>query len=135
MPPVLHPPPATFSCHRRHDGTVICRVAGQIDMDARTAIRAAFRLALDLTAAQATLIVDLAGMHFCDSTGLNALLQLRADAQAQHARLLLSDAGPQFSRLLQASGADTLFSVHPTLTAAVRAAHPAPGSLGPTTRP
>ncbi|MFJ9576299.1 STAS domain-containing protein [Streptomyces sp. NPDC101191] len=126
MPRGLHAPLAAYSCHRRSDGTVLCRVAGQIDMDARTTLHATFQSALDLARPRATIVVDFAGVAFCDSTGLNALLRLRLDAEAADVLLVLSDPRPQFTRLLEVSGTRSLFTVYPTLDAALRATHPAP---------
>ncbi|WP_052434066.1 STAS domain-containing protein [Streptacidiphilus melanogenes] len=117
---------ASFSCHRRPDGTVVCRVRGHVDVDSRTAVRDAFRFALDLVPSHCTLVVDLADLAFCDSTGLNALLRLRHDAQQKHTHMVLSGPGRQFRRLLEVTGADALWTVHPNIDAAVRAAASAP---------
>ncbi|WP_052440831.1 STAS domain-containing protein [Streptacidiphilus anmyonensis] len=122
MHPAVRRPAASFSCHCRWDGTVVCRVRGQVDVDSRTAVRDAFRFALDLARSGATLVVDLSDMGFCDSTGLNALLQLRHRAQAKQTHMVLSGPQRQFRRLLEVIGADALWTVHSNLDAAIRAA-------------
>jgi anti-anti-sigma factor len=120
----VHPaqpgPAASYSCHRRTDGNVVCRVRGEVDTESGAGVHGAFQLALDLAPRLATIVVDLSGMGFCDSTGLNAMLRLRHDAHAKQVEVVLSEPGRQFMRLLEVTGTDTLWTVHPSLRAAIR---------------
>jgi anti-anti-sigma regulatory factor len=59
-------------------------------------------------------------MGFCDSTALNAMLRLRHDAHVKHVEVVLSEPKHQFLRLLRVTGTDRLWTVHPTLRAAIR---------------
>jgi anti-anti-sigma factor len=122
--PAPQPPAASFSCQRRPDGTVVCHVGGDVDADSRIALRGAFDRALGLARRDATIVVDLAALGFCDSTGLNALIRLRNDAGTEGVHMVLSEPAPQFRRLLEVTGADALWVIHPGLEAAIRATTP-----------
>ncbi|WP_052390448.1 STAS domain-containing protein [Streptomyces sp. NRRL B-24484] len=91
------------------DGALVCTVEGDLDLDGARAVRPDLEAALD--AAATDLCVDLSGVGFCDSSGLNLLLRLRTRAQARGVRLVLSSLPPQMRRLLDMTGADTVFAV------------------------
>ncbi|MFD4867057.1 STAS domain-containing protein [Streptomyces sp. NPDC058412] len=57
----------------------------------------------------AEIVVDLTDLTFCDSAGLNALLQARPTAQGLGRRVQLHDPSRQMTRLLERTGADQFF--------------------------
>ncbi|MEV4561531.1 STAS domain-containing protein [Kitasatospora sp. NPDC049285] len=89
------------------------------DLDIETLGRA--RPALDETIAghPSTLVVDLGAVGFCDSSGLNLLLKARMAAVAADIRLRLAAPSSAVSRLLELTGADSVFAVHPSVDAAL----------------
>ncbi|GAA1073348.1 MULTISPECIES: STAS domain-containing protein [Kitasatospora] len=91
------------------DGAVVCAVEGDLDLDGANAARPDLEAAL--AAAATTLCLDLAGVGFCDSSGLNLLLRLRTRARERDVRLVLCALPPQMRRLLAMTGADTVFAV------------------------
>ncbi|MCU7826590.1 STAS domain-containing protein [Kitasatospora sp. DSM 101779] len=91
------------------DGALVCAVEGDLDLDGAHAARPDLEAALD--AAAAALCLDLGGVGFCDSSGLNLLLRLRSRARERGVRLVLSSLPPQTKRLLDMTGADTVFTV------------------------
>ncbi|GGR48078.1 anti-sigma factor antagonist [Streptomyces cinereoruber] len=74
-----------------------------------------------------TVILDLAGVTFCDSSGLNALLHLRRHAQDTGGQLALAAPPAQMLRLLTLTGMDSVFALYGSLAEAW-AAHPTPGA-------
>ncbi|MFJ9344637.1 STAS domain-containing protein [Streptomyces sp. NPDC101733] len=59
----------------------------------------------------AEIVVDLDGCTFCDSTGLNILLQARREAVAHGRTVRLVSPRPQLVRILRRTGTIDLFSI------------------------
>ncbi|MGW2254203.1 STAS domain-containing protein [Kitasatospora sp. NPDC001660] len=95
----------------------ILRLDGEVDHDQRTDLEDALRRAIKN--GEPRLIIDLAGVSFCDSTGLNALLAARLDATANSVRLILVAPPPQLRRLLEITGADEVFTIRYNVQAAL----------------
>ncbi|MFK4148851.1 STAS domain-containing protein [Streptomyces sp. NPDC004065] len=75
--------------------------------------------ALDLRPGQ-RLVLDLAGMEFCDSSGITALIAARAHAQAARADIALASVPARTMRTLRIVGLDQIFTIHPDTETAVR---------------
>ncbi|MFI5980295.1 STAS domain-containing protein [Streptomyces sp. NPDC051555] len=104
------PAPQSVTVVTRQDVTVIT-LNGDLDLDHVDALRAVLPQVCSGAGAPARVVIDLDRLSFCDSTGLNALLQARLMCVASGRSLALSRPGPQISRLLSIAGADTLFEV------------------------
>lgn len=101
------------------DRAAVCALAGDLDIEtlapAATALDEAIRDRPDV------LVVDLEQVGFCDSSGLNMLLKVRMAANAAGTELRLAGASPTVLRLLELTGADTVFSLHPDIASALTA--------------
>ncbi|MER5863339.1 STAS domain-containing protein [Kitasatospora sp. NPDC002040] len=64
-------------------------------------------------------IADLERVTFCDSSGLNLLLRVRANAIAAGAQLRLAAVSEPVRRLLEITGTDAVFDARPTVRAAL----------------
>jgi anti-sigma B factor antagonist len=64
------------------------------------------------------LIMDLAGVTFCDSFGLNTFLRLHLHAQSAGGRFTVAGPPAQMVRMLAVTGTDTVLSVHGTVAEA-----------------
>jgi anti-sigma B factor antagonist len=53
--------------------------------------------------------LDLGGLEFCDSSGLKSLIGLRTALHANGQNIRIVRPSPQFTRLLQVAGLDSLF--------------------------
>ncbi len=62
-----------------------------------------------------SLILDLSGVTFCDSSGFNALIRLRRRAEEAGGRLLLAAPPRQVELLLALSGAQALLPTYATV--------------------
>ncbi|WP_344468641.1 STAS domain-containing protein [Kitasatospora kazusensis] len=98
-------------------GAVVCRLVGDLDLDNLGPARSLLEEALAMR--PAALVVDLAGVTFCDSSGLNLLLQIRLDAQQAGVPMRLAPVPDQVARLLDITGATGVFSIHPSIDEAV----------------
>ncbi len=96
---------------------LVLALGGELDHDTAGPLREA--LANAVAARPERIVVDCAELAFCDSTGLNALLHTRLDAQQVGARLELAALRPPVTRLFEITGADAVFTIYPTLDEAL----------------
>jgi anti-anti-sigma factor len=104
-----------------HDGVLVYELAGDLDPAARDLL--AFELSLHRTHA---VIVDLEHVTFFGSTALNALIGLRNRASALGVAVHLAAPPHMAARVLQITGADTIFPIHDNRRDAMKAASAAP---------
>ncbi|MFE9483759.1 STAS domain-containing protein [Streptomyces spororaveus] len=71
------------------------------------------------------LVIDLAGLTFCDSSGITALIAARNHALAAHATIALAAVPERVTRIFRVVGLDHVFPTHPTAQAAEAAWSPA----------
>ncbi|MFJ7154352.1 STAS domain-containing protein [Streptomyces sp. NPDC101118] len=100
-------------------GVVVCRLIGEIDIDCRAEVRQSFSQAV--ARATEALVVDCGRLEFCDSTLLNALIQLHRQAQARELGLALAAPPAQLLRLLTLTGTGNLLPTHRTVAHALHA--------------
>jgi anti-anti-sigma factor len=93
-------------------GAVRCRARGDVDLASSAVLGTALTEAL--AARPARLVVDLAGVGFFDSSGLNVLLRLRLDAQAAGVPLTLAAPSAAVERVFELTGAGDIFTVQAT---------------------
>ncbi|MEV6977570.1 STAS domain-containing protein [Kitasatospora sp. NPDC093806] len=94
------------------EGTVLA-LRGELDLDAVTDLYAALDAALATPGS--VIVIDCAGLEFCDSSGLNLLVRARADAAAGGSRIELARPGPLLRRLLELTGAAEAFTIRETI--------------------
>ncbi|MER5352106.1 STAS domain-containing protein [Kitasatospora sp. NPDC002551] len=99
------------------DGAVVCTLAG--DLDVETLAPAAEALAQLVAGRTGAVVVDLRGVGFCDSSGLNVLLRTRLAAQRAGLELRLAAVPPTVMRVLDLTGARTVFAIHESVDAAL----------------
>ncbi|MFF1875082.1 STAS domain-containing protein [Kitasatospora herbaricolor] len=101
----------------------VVEITGELDYDSAPRLRTVLQRTLALRPVSPRLVLDLAGLTFCDSTGLNVLLQARTDAERQGTVVHLARPTPAVARVLEITGADQLFPVDPDLPAVVPDTH------------
>ncbi|MFB6890646.1 STAS domain-containing protein [Kitasatospora sp. NPDC056327] len=99
------------------DGTMVCVLAG--DLDVETLAPAAEALAALVAQRPTAVVVDLHGVGFCDSSGLNVLLRTRLAAERQGLELRLAAVPATVMRVLDLTGARTVFAIHESVGAAL----------------
>ncbi|MFF5707316.1 STAS domain-containing protein [Streptomyces sp. NPDC012794] len=95
------------------DGTTVVRPRGEMDLTRAQGFRQALLTALATESRPHTVVVDLRHLSFCDSSGLNALLNARAVAADTGQDLRLAAPTTQFTRLLRMTGCAELFTIDP----------------------
>jgi anti-sigma B factor antagonist len=91
---------------------------GPIDFGTHRLMSERLREALDMT--RVAVIVDLSGVDFCDSSGLNALARGASQARARGLTLVAVGLKGRVARLFEVTHLDRALFAHPTLETAVR---------------
>jgi anti-sigma B factor antagonist len=89
---------------------VVVSVHGEIDLYTAPRLRAELDRVLAGTGGL-RLIVDLSGVEFCDSTGVNVLLAGYRRARETGGDLALAGPRPPMRKILQVTGLESVFSV------------------------
>jgi anti-sigma B factor antagonist len=102
------------------DGALaVIALSGEFDITTAPAVRAR---ALELIAAgHPDLVADLAGVTFCDSSGLGALVGIWRCAKDADGSLTLAAIPDRLNRLLSVTGMDTFLPTFPSAHAALAA--------------
>ncbi|MGW2539903.1 STAS domain-containing protein [Kitasatospora sp. NPDC001574] len=85
---------------------------GDIDMGVAGPLHRLLQQALSRS--ETGLDLNMSGVDFCDSSGLNTLLRLRSEARAEGRTVAITDAGPQLRRLLAVTETADLFAPLPS---------------------
>ncbi|MFK0237392.1 STAS domain-containing protein [Streptomyces vinaceus] len=93
------------------EGPHVVHVGGEMDIDRAAMLYAALHTAITQQHGPAEIVIDVAEMSFCDSAGLGALIHARHTADEYGHRITLRNPQPQFQRLLNLTGAETLFAI------------------------
>lgn len=112
-------------------GVLVLSPVGEVDVASADVLRHAARNAV--AAAPRCLVVDLAGLTFCGSTGLVVLMDVRRDAEAAGVRFGIADGPPIVRRVLEITQLGPVLRHRDTLDAAVHEldAPPLPGPRTP----
>jgi len=95
---------------RFHDDHTIVTVSGEIDL--YTAPRLHSELAALLAEGMpARVVIDMSGVEFCDSTGMNVLLSCLRRARERGGELEIADPKPAVRKILQVTGLDSVFTL------------------------
>lgn len=89
---------------------IVVSVQGEIDLYTVPRLRSELAAALG-GAGPVRLVVDLSGVEFCDSTGVNALLAAHRQAREAGGDLELQAPRPGVRKILQVTGLETVFTV------------------------
>ncbi|MGH3276088.1 MAG: STAS domain-containing protein, partial [Streptosporangiaceae bacterium] len=98
---------------RSQGDRAVMSVAGEIDLYTAPRLHSALMTALSAgsPAAPLLLVVDMTGVEFCDSTGMNVLLAARRQAQEAGGDLQLAALRAPIRKVLQVTGLESVFTV------------------------
>ncbi|MFF4343244.1 STAS domain-containing protein [Kitasatospora sp. NPDC001540] len=111
--------PLAVDVRRTPSHAAVCVLAGDLDIETL----APAREVLDLLLAERppVVVVDLGRVDFCDSSGLNLLLQTRMAATDAGVAFHLAALSGSVQHLLELTGAKAVFAIHETVEAALAA--------------
>jgi anti-anti-sigma factor len=90
------------------DGTAVVTVVGEVDLATAAELGGELRSALQRAG---SVVVDVGGMSFIDSSGLNTLVHAHRAAEESGGRFLVRRPTPMFSKLLHITRLETLFVI------------------------
>lgn len=102
---------------QRSEGVVVARLAGELDLDSVDVVQ----LDPAVLSGATHVLFDLAALDFCDSSGLNALLRLRAESAHQGIEVGLCAPRERVRMLLRVTGTDQVFPLYPSVEDALTA--------------
>jgi len=104
----------------RHDGTVVAVVEGEVDTASVGEVAVELRRIAENKLYR--VVIDLTGVSYLDSAGINLLFAVGGDVRARQQELhLVVGPGSPIERMLQIVGADRTFPVHASLGEALAA--------------
>jgi anti-sigma B factor antagonist len=100
------------------DGVTVLSVTGEVDVATAPALRSRLDDTVD-TVGGGTVVVDLTGVTFIDSTGLGVLIgaRKRCSEAGRELRVVVSE--PRILKVFEITGLTDLFAIHPSLDLAV----------------
>jgi anti-sigma B factor antagonist len=93
----------------RTSSDTVLALTGEIDMATAGELKAAADRSL--LEPSSRVVLDFAGVTFCDSQGLSTLISLNRQASAAGSQLVLANIGDFMGRLLEITGLRTVFEV------------------------
>jgi anti-sigma B factor antagonist len=109
------------------NATAVLAITGHIDYYSAPAIRSQ-AMAL-LSEGRRHLILDLSQVGFCDSSGLNAFLNIWQCARAADGTFVLTAVTDRLERLIRITGLCEVLPIHATTTDALTALRPSPRTV------
>ncbi|WP_246212728.1 STAS domain-containing protein [Streptomyces abyssomicinicus] len=107
-----------------HGPLAVAAVGGEIDFHTAPMLRS--RVLELIEQGRVRLVLDLSQVGFCDSAGLNALINIWHAAQSQGGAMALAAVPARLDRMLKLTGLDTVLAIHPTAADAIAAVGPRP---------
>lgn len=130
VPPGSPDPPDLQVVTQYRPDAIVLAVSGELDVASAPMLRDHVGFALGRRPAH--LILDLAGLRFCDAAGLSAFAMARKASTRDGASLALAAVPRAVIRLLRMTGMDRVLDIYPSVAAA---APQAPGGRGPLALP
>ncbi|MET9855339.1 STAS domain-containing protein [Streptomyces sp. NPDC006450] len=90
---------------------MIVHVGGEMDIDRAPLLQEALHTLITHPDCPTDVVLDLTELTFCDSSGLNALLQARLTAEEHGRRISLHAPNRQVTKLLELTGTHQLFPI------------------------
>lgn len=97
-------------------------IAGEIDLYTAPRLQAEFTRLLENGPAR--IVIDMSGVEFCDSTGMNVLLSALKRLRERGGTLEVAAPRPAVRKILQVTGLDSVFTVYEAVPAELLAGEP-----------
>jgi len=100
------------------DGTAVVALTGDVDLQSSPQVRQQLLACFEDTS---RVIVDLAGVTYIDSSGVASLVEAFQLARKKSGAFSLVSVSPAVMRVLSLARLDKVFTIHPTVDAAIAA--------------
>ncbi|MEZ0073710.1 anti-sigma B factor antagonist [Planotetraspora sp. GP83] len=100
-----------------HAGHAVMAVSGEIDLYTAPRLQSEFTRLLETGPDR--VVIDMSGVEFCDSTGMNVLLSALKRLRERGGSLEVAAPRPAVRKILQVTGLDSVFTVHEAVPADV----------------
>ena len=84
---------------------------GEIDLYTAPRLQSEIAAVIASAAPASRVIIDMSGVEFCDSTGMNVLLSCLRQARERGGELELAAPRPAIKKILQVTGLDAVFTI------------------------
>jgi anti-sigma B factor antagonist len=84
---------------------------GEIDLYTAPKLQTDLAVIVDGVGPAARVVIDMSGVGFCDSTGMNVLLSCLRQVRGRGGELELAAPRPAVKKILQVTGLDAVFTV------------------------
>lgn len=98
------------SSRSQGDHTIVI-ATGEIDLYTAPRLHSELAGVIDKSAPSSRIVVDMSGVEFCDSTGMNVLLSCLRQARERGGELELAAPRPAVRKILQVTGLDAVFPI------------------------
>jgi anti-sigma B factor antagonist len=85
--------------------------SGEIDLYTAPRLHSELAAVIASAAPASRVIIDMSGVEFCDSTGMNVLLSCLRQVQERGGELELAAPRPAVRKILQVTGLDSVFTI------------------------
>ena len=98
---------------RSQEGHVIVIATGEIDLYTAPKLQSELAAIIDSADPDTRVVLDMSGVDFCDSTGMNVLLSGLRQVRERGGELELAAPRPAIMKILQVTGLDSVFTITP----------------------
>ena len=98
---------------RSHGDYAVVIAAGEIDLYTAPRLHSELVAVIANAGTAPRVVVDMSGVEFCDSTGMNVLLSSLRQARERGGELELAAPRPAVKKILQVTGLDSVFTIAP----------------------
>ena len=98
---------------RSHGDYAVVIAAGEIDLYTAPRLHSELVAVIANAGTAPRIVVDMSGVEFCDSTGMNVLLSSLRQARERGGELELAAPRPAVKKILQVTGLDSVFTIAP----------------------
>jgi anti-sigma B factor antagonist len=86
-------------------------ISGEIDLYTAPRLHSELSAVIDSAAPATRVVVDMSGVEFCDSTGMNVLLSCLRRVRERGGELEIASPKPAVRKILQVTGLDSVFTL------------------------
>jgi len=101
---------------RHVDATAVVSLRGEVDLEHSPAAR---EVLLSCVRSGRSLIVDLSGVEYIDSSGIASLVEAFQESRKRGSRFSLAAVSPSALRVFELARLDRVFTLHPSLEEAL----------------